>query len=131
MQVPDATMRVAHTFQVVRKEKVSGFVHHWDIYYVPCCFDYCRANPETWPYLHLKFRVQVMLRLLITSAVLRQERWGDTRICRGCCQHLTIGRCGWRWGSLRRDESPWEDDHCGSKITRSKSPLQALEFWPP
>ena len=71
MQVPAATMRVAHTFEVVRQKKVAAVVCQGNIDLVFCCLVYCRSNPEPWNYLHMKGGVGVLLHLLVSPAALR------------------------------------------------------------
>ena len=80
MRVPAAKMHVAHTFEVVRKAKVASIFFQRDIEPVCLCIFYFRSDPEPRTYLHLRGRVGVLLRLLVSPEALHLGSWG------GCLQ---------------------------------------------
>ena len=100
MQVPAATMRVAHTFDVVRQATVAAVVRL--VYVDPICLHLvdCSPNPKPRPYLHLWGGVGVLLLCLISPANLRLCCGGGAFLRLGCCQCLAAGICGWGEGAL-------------------------------
>ena len=83
MQVPAATMHVAHTFEVIKQAEVTTVVRLRDVY--PICH-HCingRQNTKPRPYLHLWGRVWVVLMPLVPYTALRLGHGSVT--CRlGC-----------------------------------------------
>ena len=129
VQVPAATMCVAHTFEVVRKEKVTAIVRQGNIDPVFRLLVYRRSDPEPRTYLHLRNGVGVLLRLLISPAALHLGSWEGAYCLWECCQGLAAGRCRWRLGTVWRYDPSWEGDQFRTKIIFHESPMQDLEVF--
>ena len=129
VRVRAATMRIAHTFEMLRKAKVLDVLYKGGIDPVRLCLVYRRLDPELHTYLHLRGGVGVLIRLLVSPAALRLGRWGGYYRRRGCCQYLAAGRCGLRLGTVWRCDPPWEGDQFRTKNPHHKSPLQAQEVF--
>ena len=66
MQVLASTIRVSHTFEVVRQAKVADVFHLGDIDPIRRRRVNGSPNPKPWPYLHLWGGVWVVLLRLIS-----------------------------------------------------------------
>ena len=99
VRVPAATMRVAHTFEVVQQKKVAAVVRQGNIDPVFCCLVYFRSNSEPWNYLHMKGGVGVLLHLLVSPAALRLGIWG------GECHRRVFPMTGY-WGRFGGASTP-------------------------
>ena len=123
------TMRVAHTFEVVKQAKVVAVICKEDIDPVCRCLVYCRLDPEPQTYMYLRGGVGVLLLPLVSTAALRLGSWGGACRWQRCCQYLAAGNCGWRLGTVWRCEPPWEGNQFRTNISHCNIPLQALEFF--
>ena len=79
-------MRVAHTFEVIRQEKVASVVRQGGIDPVHRCLVYLCSDPEPQTYLHLGVGVVVLIRLMVSPAALCLGSWGGACRRQGCCQ---------------------------------------------
>ena len=117
MQVPSTTMRVAHTFEVVRQAKVVSVFSQGYINPVCRCLINGRSNPELRPYLHLWGGVGVLLLFLISPAALCLCRGSGAFLRMECFQCLAAGRYRWRLGAV------WEYKPLGGRPVQDKSSL--------
>ena len=85
MRVTDATMRVAHTLEVVRQAKVVAVVRLGDVDPDRRCLVYRSPKPKPQTYLHLWGKVGVVFLCLISPAALSLGRGGGACRRLGCC----------------------------------------------
>ena len=117
MQVTSATTSVANLFQVELQKKVTSIIHFRDITSLPLRFvDFC-ADPEPQTYLQLRGRVQIIIRLLVASEVLRRGMWGVAGSGQRCYRCQSLRCCRRRWGLFCQGDPPWEGYQIGTEVT--------------